>query len=140
MDNKIKVDNKFETNRINNINSILKHYTEPDIPDTIINKINKKFKRTVHYHFIRTEQLEMGMIIRTVDLNITKLNIPGIVVKIDETASKKFGKIGLYNPLKNIYWNINPDKSYIFFVEKYNDTEQKMAIYGLLKNLNNKYK
>lgn len=130
--------NEFENKRIENIKSILKYYEEPDISDSIIEKINLKFKRTKHYNFIRTEQIENGMIIRTVNLNITKLNIPGIIVKIIDTSSKKNGKILLFNPLKKIFWNINPDKYYIFLVERNSNSELNRMVDELFEDYRNK--
>ena len=59
--------------RNKDIDNILKHYDEFDIPDSIIYKINKKFKSTKNYDFIRTEQIEIGMMIRVVDLDIKKI-------------------------------------------------------------------
>ena len=101
-----------------NIDKILMNYIEIDIPDHIIHKINKKFKSTKYYNFIRTEELMIGMIIRTVDLDIQKISTTGIVVNIIHTSSKSFGNITLYNQSNNIYWKINPDKYYLFHIEK----------------------
>jgi hypothetical protein len=131
--------NKFEANRIQNIKSILKYYDE-QIPDEQIKKIHNKFKKTKYYNFIRTEQIELGMIIRTVDLNITKINLPGIVVSIKETSSKKIGKVLLYNSTKNIYWYINPDKYYLFFIEKYEDIQKKILLHDLISDYKTKIK
>lgn len=136
--NEMKNLNRFQNKRIENIKSILKYYQEPDISDNIIKKINGKFKRTKHYNFIRTEQIEKGMIVRTVNLGITKLNIPGIVVKIQETSSKKYGKILLFNPLKKIFWNINPDKYYIFLVERNSNTQLNTMVDEMFQDYKNK--
>jgi len=112
----------FETKeqkiRLKKIDNILRKIEEMDIPDEIINKINKKFKSTKDYNFIRTEEIEVGMIIRTVGLDIKKISTTGIVVRIIKTSSKSFGNIRLYNPSNDIYWNINPDKFYIFKIDK----------------------
>ena len=104
--------------RNKDIDNILKHYDEFDIPDSIIYKINKKFKSTKNYDFIRTEQIEIGMMIRAVDLDLKKISTTGIVVKLIKTSSKQIGNIMLYNSSNNIYWKINPDKYYIFHIEK----------------------
>ena len=104
--------------RNKDIDNILRHYHEFDIPDSIIYKINKKFKTTKRYDFIRTEEIEIGMMLRVVDLDIKNISTTGIVVKIIETSSKKIGNIMLYNSSNNIYWKINPDKYYIFYIEK----------------------
>jgi hypothetical protein len=111
-------DNPNHKRRLNNINNILKNYNEIDIPDNIILKIIKKFKLSKYYSFLRTEQIELGMMIRTVHLDLNKINTTGIVVNIKSTSSKNIGVITLYNPSEDIYWKINPDKYYIFEVEK----------------------
>lgn len=120
---------KEQQKRIDNIDRILKLYGEKDIPDEIIHKINKKFKSTKYYNFIRTEELDTGMIIRTVDLDLSKISIPGIVVNIKETSSKKIGIVVLYNSEKTIYWKINPDKYYLFHIEKDSGTSNKIRGY-----------
>jgi len=104
--------------RLNDINNILDKYNEIDIPDNIILKIIKKFKLSKYYSFVKTDQLELGMMIRTVYLDLSKINTTGIVVNIKNTSSKKIGTITLFNPSEKIYWKINPDKYYIFEVEK----------------------
>ncbi len=104
--------------RNKDIDTLLLNYNEIDIPDEIIYKINKKFKSTKYYNFIRTEQIEIGMMIRYVDLEFKKISTTGIIVNIISTSSKKIGNILLYNPSNDIYWKINPDKYYLFFIEK----------------------
>ncbi len=109
---------KEQQSRIDNIDKILKYYKEKDIPDEIIHKINKKFRSTKQYSFIRTEEIDIGMILRTVDLNITKINTTGIVVNIKKTVNNQIKNILLYNSTNDIYWRINPNKYYLFQVEK----------------------
>jgi len=104
--------------RNRDIDQILLHYNKINIPVEIINKINKKFKSTKYYNFIETNDIEIGMMIRTVDLYIKNISTTGIVVNIIKTSSKKIGNIMLYNPSNNIYWRINPDKYYLFHIEK----------------------
>jgi hypothetical protein len=107
-----------QAKRLKDIDKILAKYNEIDIPDYIINKINNKFKSTKYYKFIRTEELELGMFIRYVDLSLSKISTSGIIVNIKATSNKKNGIITLYNPSDVIYWKINPDKYYIFEIEK----------------------
>lgn len=104
--------------RLKDIDRILSKYMEIDIPDYIIHKINKKFKSTKYYRFIRSEEIEKGMFIRYVDLSISNISTSGIVVNISDTSNKKNGIVTLYNPSNVIYWKINPDKYYIFEIEK----------------------
>lgn len=121
--------------RLVNIDNILKRYIEFDIPDNIIHKINKKFKSTKYYRFIRTEEIEIGIIIRCVDLNIKNISMSGIIVNINKTNNKNIGTLTLYNNSINIYWKINPDKYYLFHLEKGTSTDRKIRELKLtLKN------
>ena len=130
---------QMQKKRLHNIDIILSYYNEKVITDDIINKMKKKFKLGKYHHFIKTEQLEIGMIIRTISLELNKINIPGIIVNIKPSSSKNIGIITLYNEIKNIYWKINPDKYYIFNVEKRTSTEKQMSemISNLKKNILN---
>jgi hypothetical protein len=112
--------------RLVNIDNILKRYNELDIPDNIIHRINKKFKSTKYYRFIRTEEIETGMIIRCVDLDMKNISITGIIVNINKTNNKNIGTLTLYNNSINIYWKINPDKYYLFHLEKGATTDRKI--------------
>lgn len=119
--------------RLKDIDKVLSKYMEIDIPDYIIHKINNKFKSTRYYRFIRSEEIEKGMIIRYVDLSISTISTSGIVVNITDTSNKKNGIITLYNPSDIIYWKINPDKYYIFEIEK-GTNSRNIGIRELLKN------
>jgi hypothetical protein len=119
--------------RLMNIDRILSKYIEIDIPDYIIHKINKKFKSTRYYRFIRSEEIEKGMFIRYIDLSIRNISTSGIVVNISDTSTKKNGIITLYNPSDAIYWKINPDKYYIFEIEK-GTNSRNIGIRELYKN------
>lgn len=132
---------KEQVKRNKDINNILRLYKEIDIPNEIIYKINKKFKSTKYYNFIRTEELQTGMIIRTVELDLSRISTTGIVVNIKETSSKKIGIIVLYSPSDLIYWKINPDKYYLFEVEKYSaKTNELREMLDDLKNKNDDLK
>ncbi len=104
--------------RIANIDKILFYYKEKDIPDEIIHKINKKFKSTKNYNFVRTEQIDTGMMLRVVDLSISTISTTGIIVNIKKTIDNRIDNILLYNSSNDIYWRINPDKYYLFHVER----------------------
>jgi hypothetical protein len=111
--------------RINIVNKLLENYKEFDVPTYIIKKINKLYPDTKKYDFIRTEQIEKGIMIRLVDLDFKKIYMPGIIVNIKETSSRKKGIVVLFNPKLGLYWSVNPDKYYIFRIYiNYNKTSR----------------
>jgi len=129
---------KEEKQRIEELNKILRYYHENDVPNEIIKRINKKFKTTKYNSFIRTEELEKGMMIRAVDLDITKISTMGIVTRFIKTTNKERGNILLYNPYNNTegtkFWKINPERFYLFHIEK------NTYINDQMKSLINEYK
>jgi hypothetical protein len=130
---------KSQKKRMDNLDIILSYYSEVEISDEMINKMKKKFKLGKYHNFVKTFQLEKGMIIRTISLDLKKINIAGIIVNIQSSSSKNIGIITLYNEKKEIYWKINPDKYYIFDVKKRTLDEKEMnrMITGLKKNIFN---
>ena len=109
---------KEEIKRINDIDNILKYYNEKDIPDSIIHKINKLYPITKKCKFIRTEELEVGILIITISLDLKKISGICVIAKIDENSSQKYGSLLLVNSLKDIYWRIKPDNYYIFKIDR----------------------
>ncbi len=120
--------------RINNIDKFLQDFKELDIPTYIIKKINKLYPDTLKYDFIRTEELEIGIMVRLVDLDLEKIYMPGIVVNIKSTSSRDIGILVLFNPAIDIYWSVNPDKYYIFKMYKLSEMESKKNT-KIIKNL-----
>ena len=100
--------------RLNDINNILKHYSEPDIPTTIVKKIKKKFTEVKYYSLITAEQLYIGEDLSLVTLDMSKLLIPGKCVKIFYRKNNSINKVMLYNSYLDIYWKVNPKKYYMF--------------------------
>ena len=100
--------------RLANIRHILKYYTPKTVPQHIIDKINKKFPKTKYYTFINTNDIDERMLLCTVTLDLKTLHIIGIVLKITYTYDKQIETVLLFNPYKNLYWNINPSKYYLF--------------------------
>lgn len=100
--------------RLNDINNILKHYSEPDIPTTIVKKIQKNFPEVKYYSLITAEQLYIGMNLSLVTLDMSKLLVPGKCVKIFYRKNNSINRIMLYNSYLDIYWKINPKKYYLF--------------------------
>jgi len=129
MDNNLNDDieyikSKEELNRIKDVDNILKYFNEKDISDSIIHKINKLYPATRDFVLIRTEELEVGILVVTVSLDLKKISGISVIAKIDENSSQKYGSLLLVNSLKDIYWRIKPDNYYIFRIDR-----------GLLKTL-----
>lgn len=104
---------KYQQKRLNDINFFLNKIDEPDIKDNIIKKINKRFPKTKYYTFIRPEELYEGMIIKTVSLDLTKMNIAGKILEINK-ENGSIVSVVLFNGYKVIKWTIKPQKYYIF--------------------------
>ncbi len=100
--------------RLNDINNILKNYSEPDIPTIIVKKIQKKFPEVKYYSLITAEQLYIGENLSLVTLDMSKLLVPGKCVKIFYRKNNSVNRIMLFNSYLNIYWKVNPKKYYIF--------------------------
>jgi hypothetical protein len=100
--------------RLTDINNILKHYSEPDIPTTIVKKIKKKFPEVKYYSLITAEQLYIGMNLSLVTLDMSKLLVPGRCIKIFYRKNNSINRIMLYNSYLDIYWKVNPKKYYMF--------------------------
>ena len=90
--------------------------------------------------------MEIGNIVAVVDLELKKLSIPGLVIDFKSTSSKSMGVITLYSNLKDIYWNINPTKYFIFKVQSAAESDFKQKLLELKiileheKELENKIK
>ena len=100
--------------RLQDINNILKNYSEPDIPTLIVKKIQKKFPEVKYYSLTTAEQLYVGMNLSLVTLDMSKLLVPGKCVKIFYRKNNSINRIMLFNSYLNIYWKVNPKKYYMF--------------------------
>jgi hypothetical protein len=127
--------NKYQQKRLNDINFFLNKMDEPDISDSIIKQINKKFPKTKYYTFIRPEELDEGMIVKTVSLDLNKINIAGKILKINK-ENKSIDSIVLYNPYKKIKWTIKPQKCYVFKIVSDSDIYFRELQKDLLRILN----
>ena len=112
--------------------NILKNFHETDIPDSIIHKINKKYPKTKIMNFLRTEQLDTGMIIIAVSLNLKYISGTCIILEIKSNSSQQFGTLLLLNIYSKIIWNLKPDHYYIFQAEK-----GTLTSYNFQKNIKN---
>jgi hypothetical protein len=126
--------------RLRDINNILRVYNEPEIPNSIINKIRIKYPITKHSEHIHTEQINIGDIIQMVNLDLKHVSIKGVCVKIIYSETSTINSILLFNSNLQIFWKINPTKYYIFKSEKKSDETMNIAINDLYTNINNKYK
>lgn len=124
--------------RLDDINSILKYYSEPDIPTSIVKKIQKKFPEVKYYKLVTAEQIYFGMNLSMVTLDMSKLLVPGKCVKIFYRQNKSINRVLLYNSYLKIYWKINPKKYYMFEIISNKDIYMKEMLKDykkiLLKN------
>jgi hypothetical protein len=107
-----------EIKRINDVDNILQYFNDKDIPDNIIKKINKLYPITKDFNFIRTEQLEIGMVIKAISLDFKELLTTGILLQIKSNSSQKYGSLLLLNTANDSLWRIKPDKYYLFQIER----------------------
>ena len=114
--------------RLNDINSILKYYSEPDVPTSIVKKIQKKFPELKYYKLIKSEQLYYSMNLSLVPLDMTKLLIPGKCVKINYRKNGSIDTIILYNSYVKIFWTVNPKKYYLFEIVSKHDLYVKEVL------------
>lgn len=85
----------------------------------IVKQIKNKFVGTFdEYAYVEfAEKIKKGDIIRYVDLGLTKVSVPGIVIDTvyeEHILSRSLKYITLLNTKKHIYWKIIPKKVYIF--------------------------
>ena len=100
---------------LKNMNIDENQKTNPDI----VNKIKDTFPILQTYTFKTANKLRPGQVIRYVDLNLNKVSIYGIILKVNyynsfytDTPSVK--SLFLLNRVKNITWHVDPTKVYIF--------------------------
>jgi hypothetical protein len=109
----------MRSSRLKNINEIIKKSTNINRSnDEIVEKIMKKFFDILEeYSFKPAEKIMVGDIIKYVDLNLEKVSIYGIVMKINYNETimdKSLKSFDLFNNITQTYWKVNPKKVYIF--------------------------
>ena len=109
--------------REKDIDKILSKIIDKDIPDYIINKINKKYPITKILDFLRTEQLELGMFIKIISLDLQNV-YHGVIVNIIPNSSQQFGIILLKS--RENFFRIKPDNYYIFKMERDSSSRFRM--------------
>ena len=110
------------------INQILKKYKEIDVPDSIINKIKKKYNELKNYEYLHTEQIVENELIQMVSLDLKHLSIIGRCIKITYTENNTIETILLTNNYLNIFWRINPRKYYVFKAKSKNENNMANMI------------
>lgn len=113
--------------RLNKIDKLVSHLENNEVINensVIVQQIKKKFKYLEFYTYKMDSKIRICYAIRYVNLELNKLSIPGIVVRIDyeSTYSKNIKTILLYNKMKNIYWIISPKKVYLFVSNRINSS------------------
>jgi hypothetical protein len=84
-------------------------------------EIRKKMKQLKYSKYIEMDKIEVGNIIRFVELSGEKVLLPGIITNIiyEDDMIKYFI---VHNNFKNIFWKINPKKYYAFMmIKNYNE-------------------
>jgi len=108
------MNNSYDQKRLDDINKVLKNYSEPDVPTSIVKQLKKKFPEIKHYSLVKAEQIYEGMDISLIPLDMSKLLVPGRCVKIFYRKNNSINRIMLYNSHLKIFWRINPKNYYLF--------------------------
>jgi hypothetical protein len=107
-------------NRLDDTKKLVSQTTVTQNRDNeIVKQIKDKFVGTFdEYAYVEhAERIKKGDIIRYVDLGLTKVSLPGIVIDTvyeEHILSKSLKYITLLNTIKRTYWKIIPKKVYIF--------------------------
>jgi hypothetical protein len=85
------------------------------------NDIKKKKKELKYAKYISVKDIEVGNIIRFVELSGDKVLLPGVITSIIyEDAIIRYFIV--YNNFRDIYWKIDPKKYYAFkMIKNYDD-------------------
>ena len=98
----------------------------------IIKQIKNKFVGIFdEYSYIEGNKINTGDIIRYVDLGLTKVSIPGIVMELhydDQLLSTNLDNILLFNKNKKTFWRISPKSVYIFRSYKLGKMSKKYSL------------
>ncbi len=136
-EHRIKKNNKY----INLLNDTLED--NKITTEECIKKIFKKFKLLKTYKYIEPSAIRSGDIVRTVNLDETKLSIPAYVLNVikHNDADSSIQHFVVKNNYKNIVWKIKPQKYYIFKAKTTKDKLIELTNMDkiLLENIN-KYK
>lgn len=84
-----------------------------------IKEIHKMYPETKDYYYVKSNEIYSGMIIRYVDLNMEKLSVACIVLKITYSESGLSIRHIILKTMDNeLVWKIKPNKCYIFEIPK----------------------
>ena len=122
--------------KLNNMTSN-KHNKEVlyNISKKEISEIKTKFKELKNYKYKQPNEIDIGMMIRYVDRNLTKLSIIGVVKHIEYFSLINKNRIrsihlyGVYSENATL-WKVNPKSIYIFQVKR----PQKSKLLKTLEN------
>lgn len=119
---------------------LLTLYKPVKVSRNIINKINLLYPKTKHYKYIEPVDIYDNILLSTVSLDLKKLHIIGRCIKIvyDINNNNIIDKILLYNPFKNLYWYIKPQKYYLFEAVNNKELFYKECCDDYIKNLKDK--
>lgn len=105
-----------QNRRLKNINSILKDYKEPDIPDSIIKRIKKKFPELKDYLYLHSEEIQKDYLIQYVELDFSKISKVYKCTSIISGDNNNVKSIILRDLENSKNLKINPGKYYVFKV------------------------
>jgi hypothetical protein len=98
-----------------------KEIKEKHITYNEILSIKSEFPKLFNCDYIRSHEVNIGEIIRYVDLDKTKMSVEGIIIDINYYSELNEGKIKtimLYNRIKKNVWKIYPKNVYMFKVHR----------------------
>jgi len=109
---------------------------EIEVPQKIIKFIKKRFPEIRNCVPIRSNQIHLGMNLSLVTLDMNKLLIPGACVKINYRKNNQIDTILMYNNYLKFFWQIRPQKYYLFEI----NSRSENAMLDLIKNYMKKNK
>jgi hypothetical protein len=104
--------------RKKDLNNIL-NMIEDNNDTAQVKDIHKMYPETKNYYYVKSNELYNGMIIRYIDLDMEKISIACIVLKILYSITGLSIKSIMLKSMDNeIIWKIKPNKCYIFEIPK----------------------
>lgn len=101
--------------QINNLIDKLESNEDDEHYFQIEDEIKLKFPNLQYYSFVDPNILSLGNIIRYVNLQMNKISLPVIIIRIDRvTYLDSYEVSTIYVKFYRRMWKINPKKHYIF--------------------------
>lgn len=102
--------NKFLDKFLSDYNALPKNHNE--IIEIITTKFKKELKK---YTYIKDpKDLELGMYVKYVDLNIKKVSMVGRIIKLFMYDNNSIKYVLLYDNIHESVWKIKPSKYYLY--------------------------